>query len=92
MAPNTICVFGIDSAMGDAALEALPCCAALVPEGVVEATEDAETTPLPEADPDVDEPGGAVEDGVELGTFVSVARVMVLVIPCEATTTTEVPI
>jgi hypothetical protein len=27
-----------------------------------------------------------------LGTFVSVARVIVLVDPCEATTTTEVPI
>ena len=33
-----------------------------------------------------------VEDSVELGKFVSVARVMVLVIPWEATTTTEVPI
>jgi len=91
-APNTICVFGIDSTMGDTALEALLCYAAMVPEGVVEATEDVETTALPEADPDVDGPGGAVEDGVELGTFVSVARVMVLVTPCEATTTTEVPI
>jgi hypothetical protein len=58
----------------------------MVPEGVVE------TTGLPEADPDVDEPGGAVEDSVELGIFVSVARVMVLVTPWEATTTTEVPI
>jgi len=92
MAPNSICVFGMDSAMGDAALEALFCCAAMVPEGVVEATEDVETTGLPEADPEVDEPGGGVEDGVELGIFVSVAKVMVLVTPCEATTTTEVPI
>jgi len=44
-----------------------------------------------EADPDVDAPD-AVEDWVELGIFVSVARVTVLVTPCEATTTTEVPI
>lgn len=66
IAPNSICVFGIDSAIGDAALEPLPCCAAMVPEGV--------------------------EDSVELGIFVSVARVMVLVAPWEATTTTEVPI
>lgn len=62
----------------------------MVPEGVVDAIEDAETARLvPEADPD---PDGAVEDGVELGIFVSVARVTVLVTPCEATTTTEVPI
>jgi len=89
MAPNSIWVFGI---IGDAALEALSCFAAMVPEGVVEATEDVETTGLPEAGPNVDEPDGAVEDSVELGIFVNVARVMVLVTPCEATTTTEVPI
>jgi hypothetical protein len=90
MAPSNICVFGIDNAIGDAALEASPCCAAMVHEGVVEAIETAGL--VPEADPDVDEPDGIVEDSVELGIFVSVARVMVLVTPCEATTTTEVPI
>lgn len=81
IAANSICVFGIGNAIGDAALEALSCCEAM----------DVGTTELPaEADPD--EPEGAAEDGVELGIFVSVARVMVLVTPCEATTTTEVPI
>jgi hypothetical protein len=65
----------------------------MVPEGVVSAAEVVETEGLvPEADPDIDEPDGTVEDSVELGIFVSVARVMVLVTPCEATTTTEVPI
>jgi len=60
---------------------------------VVEVADGVETAKVvTEADPDVDVPDDAVEDRVELGIFVSVARVMVLVTPCEATTTTEVPI
>jgi len=55
--------------------------------------EDDETAGLLEADPD----DAVAEDEVlcvelALGTFVSVASVIVLVDPCEATTTTEVPI
>lgn len=60
---------------------------------MVEVADGVETAKLvTEVDPDVDVPDDAVEDRVELGIFVSVARVMVLVTPCEATTTTEVPI
>jgi len=83
---------GIDNTIGDAALEAQSVAVSKAsPEAVAE---DDETVASLEADPDADavaeDKGLCVE--LALGTFVSVASVNVCVVPCEAMTTTEVPI
>jgi len=84
---QSISVVCIDNTIGDAALEALTVMVskAMVPEAAAASLK---------ADPDAEGLDAVEEFCVELalGTFVSVASVIVLVVPCEAMTTTEVPI